>query len=838
MRSHLNQNGADAVARIYTEIVMIAATSLRASIANIMSGVVVVTATAGSVVSIAPAGAQVIVDEVYVTARRREESAQDVPIPITVVTGDLVADTGAFNVNRLQQLVPSMQFYSTNPRNTSVNIRGFGLPFGLTNDGIESGVGFYVDGVLYARPASTTLDFVDIERVEVLRGPQGTLFGKNTTAGAVLVTTRKPSFEAGVNFELSYGDDNYTQAKASVTGPLGDKIAGRLSFAGTQRDGNIYNTVTQEYINDLNNSGLRGQLLFEASDETDLTFTIDYTRQRPEGYAQVLAGVAPTYRGTPGFTSSIYNTAPNPSANPLRHFWGIINQLGYTPPNVDTATREVRPYDRVIDTLTPWRSGNEFGGVSVNLDTEIAGGTLTATTAWRYWVWDPSNDRDYLRLDVGTLSQAPSKHEQVTQEVRWSGDLSDKLSGVFGFFAFDQKLNTDPVHTEQVGDDYFWFVWNPSPAPNGGPNLSQWGPGGSVVDNYFSGQRSEITSQLDTVSVALFAQIDWQVTDRLHIIPGLRYNYDDKEVDWAQLAVNVPAVPVGSPTPPAAVYTSSTAVRQDKDKNTSGQLTFSFDANDRVNYYATYATAFKSIGINLGGGAAIEIPPEDVSHVELGLKTRPTNNSTLNATLFNTVVEDFQTQVLVPGNARPVIASAEEVRSRGAELDLSLQLGTALSLHGGFAYTDAEYTSFANAPVPLELTGYTQGGLPVVDATGGPLPGVSKWTGSFGGEYHNGGQLLRLPGEYFAGFDIYYRDGFSSSATPSEFLNVDAYSLTNLRAGFRADNGFSGFVWIRNAFDEEYIEMLQAAPAGQGVGHYGAQLGDPRTYGVTFRYQF
>ena len=133
-------------------------------------------------------------EAVVVTARRVEETVQEVPIPVSVVSGTLAADTGAFNVNRLKELVPTVQFYSTNPRNSSINIRGLGAPFGLTNDGIEAGVGLYIDGVFYARPASATLDFLDVERVEVLRGPQGTLFGKNTTAGAINVTTRRPTF--------------------------------------------------------------------------------------------------------------------------------------------------------------------------------------------------------------------------------------------------------------------------------------------------------------------------------------------------------------------------------------------------------------------------------------------------------------------------------------------------------------------------------------------------------------------------------------------------------------------------------------------------------------------
>src|SRR5207342_2568722 len=173
-----------------------------------------------------------LTESVVVTARRVEEAAQEVPIPLSVVDGALAANTGSFNVNRLKELIPAVQFYSTNPRNSAINIRGLGAPFGLTNDGLEQGVGLYIDGVYYSRPASATLDFLDVDRIEVLRGPQGTLFGKNTTAGAINVTTRKPGFTPSTDFELNFGDLGFVQAKASTTGPLGRKVAGRVSFSG------------------------------------------------------------------------------------------------------------------------------------------------------------------------------------------------------------------------------------------------------------------------------------------------------------------------------------------------------------------------------------------------------------------------------------------------------------------------------------------------------------------------------------------------------------------------------------------------------------------------------
>ncbi|HEY6508267.1 MAG TPA: TonB-dependent receptor, partial [Vicinamibacterales bacterium] len=308
---------------------------------------------------------------VVVTARRTEEVAQEVPIPVSVVRGDLVADAGAFNVNRLKEMLPTVQFYSTNPRNSAINIRGLGAPFGLTNDGIEAGVGLYIDGVFYARPAAATLDFLDVDQVEVLRGPQGTLFGKNTTAGAINVTTRKPSFAPGTEVELNYGNFGYVQAKASITGQLLKNFAGRLSFSGTQRDGVLLNNDTGDDVNDLNNLGVRGQLLFAPSDKIAVTAAFDHTRQRPRGYTQVVAGVAPTLR----------------PAN--RQYEQIAADLGYTAPSLNA-------YDRVTDVDSPMRSFQELGGASLNVDWKLGPGRLTSTTAWRSWDWKPSNDRDFI----------------------------------------------------------------------------------------------------------------------------------------------------------------------------------------------------------------------------------------------------------------------------------------------------------------------------------------------------------------------------------------------------------------------------------------------------------
>lgn len=179
------------------------------------------------------------------------------------------------------------------------------------------------------------------------------------------------------------------------------------------------------------------------------------------------------------------------------------------------------------------------------------------------------------------------------------------------------------------------------------------------------------------------------------------------------------------------------------------------------------------------------------------------------------------------------MANADEVRVIGVEVDGNIRITQAIKLTGALAYTDAVYVSFPNAPVPLEETG---GEFAFKDISGGRLPGVSKWAGSFGGEYSKEAKFFGKSGNFFFGTDLYFRSEFSSSPTPSQFLNVEGYALVNARTGFRVKEGFSAFIWSRNLLNQDYFEQL--LPAAGNAGHYAAVLGDPATYGVTFRYAF
>jgi len=757
--------------------------------------------------------------EVVVTSRRRIESAQNVPIAISVVSGNQVENAGAFNVNRLKELVPSLQLYTSNPRNTGINIRGLGSPFGLTNDGLDPGVGFYVDGVYFARPAAATLDFIDIDQIEVLRGPQGTLFGKNTTSGAFNITTRKPTFKPGANFELSYGNYGFVQAKASFTGALTKKIAGRLSFSGTNRNGLIENVRTKKFTNEINNFGLRGQLLYKLSDKTSVNLAADITLQEPDGYAQVLAGVVTTNRAA------------------YRQFSAIIKDLGYQPPSYNA-------FDRKIDHDVPWNSGNDLGGVSLNIDHKLGNGKLTSTTAWRYWDWRPSNDRDFTGLEALTKSQNPSHHTNWSQEIRYSGELSSKLSGVVGLFYIDQEVTTDGL--EEAGRHQWRFAQSSTSTLWQTPGL-------------FEGFGIRTNSSIKSQSAAVFANIDWQVAEGLHVQPGIRFNYDNKDVYYNRVASGGldTATYAGTTAQKTTlqdfkngVYTSQFYTAAADERNFTYQLTLAYRPNKYINAFATYSTSFKPVGVNVAGLPTVNglpatdlavIKPEKVQHYEIGIKSTPAENFILNVVYHNTNIKDYQANVQSPelGVNRGYIANAEEVRVSGLELDANYKPSNTLSLFGALAYTDAKYVRFTNAPLPLEETGLTVGSVQKAfkDISGGQLPGISKWSGSLGGELATPATFYTKEGKTFVAVEGFYRSTFSSSPSPSAFLNIPGYAIFNARAGFRVNgNGLSVFVWGRNIFNKNYYEQL--LPAGGNAGQYGAVLGDQRTYGITFRYAF
>ncbi len=788
--------------------------------------------------------------DVVVTARRRAETVQSVPIAISVIGGTALAETGAYNVNRLQQLQPTLQFYSTNPRNSAANIRGLGAPFGLTNDGIEQGVGIYVDQVYYSRIASATFDFTDTDRIEILRGPQGTLYGKNTTAGAINVYTRKPSFTPEARVELTGGNYDFFQGKASVSAPLvADKVAIRLSTSITTRRGTIYNTRLDEHQNSQDNQSVRAQILWHATPTLDLTLYGDYNHQNPDCCVQYYARVGATQR-------------------PLnRQYAALAAAQGYAVPSTDA-------FDRVTDLDVQPLARQKLGGTSLVADLDLGGATLTSVTAYRFWRWVPNSDRDYIGLPVTTVSANRSQQDQVSQEVRIASNGTRKLDYVAGLFYFHQSVDVQGLQVQGAAASR--YLLNPGTAPAGaGPGACATLTTNACNPAVLNGLTSANTVRLTNTSAAAFGKLTWHVTDRLQIAPGVRINYDRKNGNYVAVVTTAAGAVLNCST--AAQAASS--VTRDRcgvlapqsydprfhDWNVSGDITAAYAVTSDVHAYATYARSYKSGGVNLSGlplDAITNLPilstqtvrPEKVNHYELGLKTQfADRRATVNLAAFWTeisnyqaTVNNFQTSVI-----RGYLANADKVRTRGIELDSAFRPTVRLNVYANGAYTDAKYVRFRNAPCPPELSGGT---AQAVDANGNPtgptapagtpgispafcdisgqvLPGVSKWAASFGAEYDLPARVAGLDGQFYLGYDGSYRSKFSSNPSRSLYTDVRGYSLHNFRLGFKATDSWNVFGWLRNAFDRHYYEVLatQSGSTGLVVG----QPGDPRTYGLT-----
>lgn len=800
-----------------------------------------------------PAEAEGVPGDIVVTARRRSENVQTVPIAVSVVDAGRLEAQGTFNIARLTQIQPTLQFYSQNPRNTFINIRGIGAPFGLTNDGFEQGVGIYIDDVYYNRIASATLDFVDVQQIETLRGPQGTLYGKNTTAGAINITTTPPSFDFGGKAEVTLGNLNFKQGKATITGPISDTLAARISASTTSRRGTIYNVTTNSYIQSIDNLGVRGALLWKPGSDLNITLSGDWNLQDPICCALPFYSYGRTQR------------AANRQLPALLTYFPGYPRADYPLPNVD-------PFDRLTDVDAQLAARNEHGGLSAKAVWDLdESNTITSITAWRYWDWGPANDRDYTGLPVYTKVNNPTKQNQYTQEFRWNhkGSGYDFIIGLFGFH---QSIRTSGI--QETGTAASKWLLNPTNALSNNPNVA----GNLVAINDI---------RLDNTSLALFGKLNWDVSEQLVISPGIRVNYDKKKGLYDSVVTGNASDgtrQIVSPVPGSPYY-SDPWITQLRGIQTSQffEPTFSawnlsYDVNVRykitpdINVYATYARSFKTGGINLNGvpadangvpiASAFTIKPEKVDHFEAGFKTQFWDRKvTFNVTGFWTEIKDFQASVSNGqlGTVRGYLANADNVRSRGVEADVSLRPSDRFSTYANVAYTDATFEKFCDAPPPPELSGGSSTGIvvtgrctytgtigapgtpgavspPFVDISGSPLPGVSKWAVAWGAEANLPTPIFGEEGQAYFGYDASYRSSWSSNPSPSIYTNVAGYSLHNFRAGFRTDR-FDVFGWVRNAFNRNYAELLLAGTGGN-TGLIAGQIGDPRTFGGTIKATF
>jgi iron complex outermembrane recepter protein len=741
-------------------------------------------------------------DVVVVTARKRQENSQDVPISIMAVNGELLDRSHTLLLTEFVQLIPNMQLQFINPRQTAFSIRGLGN--NPASEGLETSVGLYLDGVYISRPGMLTSDLDDIEQITVLRGPQGTLFGRNTTAGAVSISIRKPERTFSSNVEFSVGNFGLKEAHDSITGPLSQALSGRLSAFYTGRDGTIENIGTKSVLNNQNRMGARGQIYFQPSHAFDLRLTADISRQQENSGAQVLVD--------PGLTLANGSTRPN---NILMR----SARFDYSP--------TFDPFSRQVDTDQRQAIETTNVGTSVEANWNLAGYTLTSISAWRRWEFLPSTDLDYLPLDIQHTAGNDIWNQQWSQEVRLASPIRRSIDFVAGVFLYGQRLETASVPGATYGADAAKFYSQPT----------------LILPAYaLTGVTSYTHADADTDSEAVFGQIAWHLDEHWDFTTGARSNWDHKSAMVSRRrsggSVLNPADPYFSRATAARNQLApgdATADNRSSGNTLSGSLTLSYRPADILLLYSSLSRGVKAAGLNtiiLPVGANPVIKPEVANNIELGIKSSLLNRRLeINGDLFYANIDNYQTTVRDRVLITSYLANAESARTRGAELELRWAVLAGLQMDAAIAYDEATYTSFHSAPCGTEWTGIATS----CDLTGRPISGAPRWSGVARVEYTRG---LTSNMQSTSGIEYTFRSTSYYNSDDSVYSLIRGYGLVNLHlsVGPLSERWQISF-WARNVLNKEYFSALSAGGVF-GTGYVAGSIGDPRTYGATLRWQF
>ncbi|MGN8142686.1 TonB-dependent receptor [Pseudomonas sp. 22105] len=730
-------------------------------------------------------------ETVTVTTRRREESSQDVPTPMSVVSGTTLETQRVYRIQDLQQLVPSVNVAYMHARQSSVSIRGLGN--NPASDGLEGSVGLYIDNVYLGRPGMAVFDLMDIEQLEVLRGPQGTLFGKNTTAGVINISTRAPSFTPERSIETSVGEDGYFQTKGTLSGPLNDQLAGRISAYRTRSDGDIKNEFNGHDLNGGSRDGFRAQLLFKPNENFNLRWIGDYNEEDSSAGTRVLYNTGPTINGV-----NLY------SARAAAAGATLVNG-SHRKVNLDN-DQHVTVHQGGTSVEANWTLPSDF--------------TLTSVSSYRFWNFTPRND-DGLNVPATYNAGVSVEDKQYSQEFRLASPKGEFFDYVLGAYYFGSDLDNKSFAYYGPQAD----IWNGTPR--------------GALANVNSVGRGHIK----TDSFALFAQGTWHLTPRLDFTAGVRGTYEEKNA-W----VNRDA-PVGGAAVTGAAATARrgrTGAYDSGDLNQyssspSGLLNLSYRFTDDLLGYATLSHGEKSGGVNLVVGSAptagadsLLIGTERANNAELGFKsTLWDRRLQLNANVFWTQVNAYQTNAYDDVNRVQYLTNAGSVRSRGVEFESTVIPLRGLTLNFNGSYNDVSYLSYKDAPCPPEVS-QAPGAPASCDLSGHQVVGASKWIGNANGKYEwnlDNGLQPYVTGSYA------FRSKAVGTVEDSDYGQIPSYAVVNLSTGLRGDFNQGQWdisLWLKNAFDKTYYTTLWTG----GNGGYEGLLGTPRTLGVTGRYDF
>ena len=797
---------------------------------KLLPAITIAMTTAGLVF---PTQAQTVLEEVLVIAQKRTQSLQEVPVAVTAFSGEDLEISGIKDVFELDKITPGLSIrQGSTLRATTFRIRGIGTS--ALNLGLESSVGLYIDGIYRARQSAMINNMVDMAGVEVLRGPQGTLFGRNTLAGAVLFKTAAPSHDGAQGFaEVTAGNyDLLNLSGATSISAIEDVLAFRISAFSSRRDGFVDDIkLGDDLLHDRDRWGARLQALYTPTDALSVRIIADHS-EIDELCCSALV-----------VQENLRPVALPAGATSYGGSDEVLRSLGGT---VFTADQF---YNYQTARNFPTIQKNEDSGVSLTLEWELDAFTVTSITGYRSYDFQARNDADFNDLDTLTTSTITDM-STWSQELRISSE-GEKISYVAGLYYFNQDI--DQLETWMFGEDindffghsFFWYDDTNVQIPLEDipslprPALPLFTPG--------TGTRNDMTQEQE--AYAIFGQADYYLTNTLMLTAGLRYTQEEKEMsilftegsapdftDDANLGIIAGSVPSFAPQDP--VYETLS------DDQVTGNIKLSWFINDSVMSYLSYGTGYKSGGTNMNRidpAFNYVFGPETSEALELGLKADfPDQALRLNVALHMTDIEDLQVEYL--GADGFYLQNAGKAETYGGEVELTWFPTESLTITAAYANTEGEFKEFEKS-FCWRASPFHTGRPDPGDPTGGEAPVACDRSGD---DLHNNPDLMVLTAnqaftvsEGVEGFFLaeYSHLGKAKSAYQDPIHTAQPYELLNLRLSLQFDRyGTALTFWGRNVLDEEY-RSTGFDPVGSN-GLVLAMPGEPATYGVTLRTKF
>lgn len=774
-----------------------------------------------------------MLEEIIVTARKRAESLQSAPLSVSALSGDTLRDAGITNLADVTEIVPNLQI-SRPSRDASIYIRGVGPTRGATNV-TELSVGVYIDDVFMLKPHGQLMDLAEVQLVQVLRGPQGTLFGKNTTGGALSVTTVKPAEELGGFAQITVGNDGRQNAQASIDVPLGDSLFSKLTVTRVKDDGFGKDPVHGTNLSDEDRIGGLFQLRWLASDTLTADFSLFHNRITENLLAM---GDCVTT-----------NSAAQIPANGL-----------FGP----SSGRQISEYcDDVRSGISTYSDPNrrfelDANQASVNIDWAFSENhSVKSVTAWRQQE-TPNIDytNTYAGFPAGQRSIIDGESTQFSQEFQFNGEFYDgRLRYTGGLFYMDDDSDTG-LRASWNGDNGVWGF-------AAGPDL--------IVALYNYNQSGQVN---ENTTAAVYTQWSWDASSSLELTAGLRYGYEDRDISTQRADVvpdvsyeGVPGVTTTIPGLgalisreaffandwsqfPLTLGENQRLMNQENFDSLTPMVSAAYSFPDVVlgesvnnlMVYASYTAGYKAGGFSdFNDGVLTPFEEEEIDSIEVGLKMEAMDNRLrLNASIFSMEYDNMQLFVARPDPDPNNIGSLQGVTNAGAssidgfEMELTVLPAAGWLINLTASLADGEFKQFddfTNDPVL---------GVVELDRSDEDLPSLPESSYSLAVQYNwDIGQ-----GNVTARVDAYFRDeiywGFDAATwdlpIARENSITDSYTVFNARINWQINESLSLTAWGKNLSDEVYYDGGVGETAN--IGHVIKAFSPPRRYGVDIRYDF